>query len=107
MIKGVSGPTLGQSGGNIDNYGTDGAQTNAMGQRRPHTAHGGRAGFPSSSAPIAGGAQGAMYNDGGEDVSGLLYFCLSLTFSLHALTLQTFVAINPTYSHLVFVQSLS
>lgn len=78
MTKGVSGPTLGQSGGNIENYGTDGAQTNAMGQRRPHTAHGGRAGFPSSSAPIAGGVygaagdpskQGAMYNDGGEEVS--------------------------------------
>jgi len=80
MIKGVSGPTLGQSGGNIENYGTDGGQTNAMGQRRPHTAHGGRAGFPSSSAPIAGGVygaagdpskQGAMYNDGGEEVSEL------------------------------------
>lgn len=73
MGKGVSGPTLGNGG--MDNYGTDGgAQTNAMGQRRPHTAHGGRAGFPSSSAPITSGyggdpsKQGTMYSEnGGEE----------------------------------------
>ena len=64
MIKGSSGPILGAAGGMAD-YGTEGAPA-VGGQRRPHTAHGGRAGFPSSSQPIAGGTGQPMYD--GEEV---------------------------------------
>lgn len=71
MAKGNSGPLLGAAAGGMADYGTEGA--NAMGQRRPHTAHGGRAGFPSSSQPMAGAGGGygadpkqALYD--GEEV---------------------------------------
>ena len=62
MMKGVSGPIMGSAaagggggagGGGMQDYGTDGNP--AVGQRRPHTAHGARAGFPSSSQQMAGG----------------------------------------------------
>lgn len=47
MVKGASGPILGAGGGGMVDYGTEGVNTG--GQRRPHTAHGGRAAIPSSS----------------------------------------------------------
>jgi hypothetical protein len=88
MMKNTSGPNLGAGGTGMVDYGTDGAP-NAVGQRRPHTAHGGRgAGFPSSSQPIAGGVYSgdpnkgqAMYNDGGEEVSS--YLCGSGAYFKH------------------------
>lgn len=86
MLKNSSGPALGNTGGADYGAGDGGGQTNALGQRRPHTAHGGRAGFPSSSAPIAGGVysngagdpskQGTMYNDGGEEVCVRIFILL-------------------------------
>jgi hypothetical protein len=68
---GVSGPILGSAA--PTDYGTDGQPV--TGQRRPHTAHGGRAGFPSSAQQgVVGGypvdpkqqQQQQMY-DGEED----------------------------------------
>lgn len=71
MKGGASGPLLGSANPGIGEYNADGQP--AVGQRRPHTAHGGRAGFPSSSPQMAGAAYGSdqlkpgMYD--GEQVS--------------------------------------
>mmetsp|Transcript_31961 Transcript_31961/g.53900 ORF Transcript_31961/g.53900 Transcript_31961/m.53900 type:complete len:498 (-) Transcript_31961:1137-2630(-) len=70
MVKQNSGP-VGSSG--MADYGTDGAPAATIGQRRPHTAHGARAGFPSSSGQ---NIQGGAIHDGGEEVP-VQYVCLA------------------------------
>ena len=67
MMKGVSGPILGNpNAGNVD-YSAEGQPV--VGQRRPHTAHGARAGFPSSSPQTQ--MAGAAY--GGDPMKPALY----------------------------------
>lgn len=79
MMKGVSGPIIGNPNSGTVEYSADGQPV--MGQRRPHTAHGARAGFPSSSPQMAGAAYGPdqmkpqLYD--GEQVRGLFYYFVS------------------------------
>eukprot|EP00981_Chlorochromonas_danica_P004309 scaffold865_cov160-Ochromonas_danica.AAC.28 len=56
MMKGASGPMLSSNGG-IGDYGGSDAMGNA---RRPHTAHGARAGFPVG-GPVGAAPTGMMY----------------------------------------------
>ena len=54
--------------GQMTDYGTDGNPVAAVGQRRPHTAHGARAGFPSSSQQqpqLQQQQAGGVYSNGG------------------------------------------
>ena len=75
---GTSGPIMGGVTG-LNDYGTEeraggggGAPTATIGQRRPHTANGQRAGFPTASQPISNSGYDtakqavAQYNDGEE-----------------------------------------
>lgn len=63
MMKGSSGPML--ASGNMD-YGTDNVNNN----RRPHTAHGARAGFPT---PGAGAVPATSYGVADPNKQGMMY----------------------------------
>lgn len=81
MKSGGLGPIAGSSGvggggggaGGMQEYGSDGTPAVAGGQRRPHTAHGARAGFPSPSQQMNGGAGVVYGSDAQKQGAGAVY----------------------------------